>query len=439
MSVRSGVSQLALKAARRLSAVDDRAFRRGCVLLASAGMVLWVGLFLAMPGLYPAGVFKENAPWQDKTPPAIRLVGDSSRYLLGSENLLAGRPLRNKQASYLGYVVLVAGCAGAGIGLPGVVGAQVLFALLSLPCLYGLARRLGGRWTAAVATLLYAANPEVAAWHTIIQTDSLYISCLLIVIWLYARAREGGWASGIAATLACVAVVFVRPNGWIVPPALGMHAVWTARSWARPAKILFTASMVALLLVGAIAVRPLRRGLDAEDPVRMLYQGEVLWGHAPWRLTMPEKPETATTLGHAFAYAARHPFACARLALARVGVLLVRVRPGYSFKHNLFVLLVYPPLLLLALLGAFATWRTTTGGAIVAVIAGHILTVALTFAHQDGRFFLYFFPEILILAAVSAVAWLGRWRRRGMEHVQPATAEGHTISSNRVVSGVAKE
>ncbi|MBT7166577.1 MAG: hypothetical protein HN904_27590, partial [Victivallales bacterium] len=49
------------------------------------------------------------------------------------------------------------------------------------------------------------------------------------------------------------------------------------------------------------------------------------------------------------------------------------------------------------------------------------LTVALTFAHQDGRFFLYFFPEILILAAVGAVAWLGRWRRRGVEHVQPVT------------------
>jgi len=415
MSVHSGISGMALAAVRGLSSVDDRAFRRGCVLLASAGMLLWVGLLLAMPGLYPAGVFEENAPWQDKTPPAIRLVGDSSRYLLGAENILAGRPLRNKQESYAGYVVLVAACVGAGIGLPGVVAAHVLFALLSLPCLYGLTRRLGGRWTAALATLLYAANPEVAAWHTIIQTDSLYISCLLIVIWLYARAREAGWASRITATLACVAIVFVRPNGWIVPPALGMHAMWTARGLPRLGKILITASTVALIFGAAIAVRPLRRGLDAEDPARMLYQGEVLWGHAPWRLTMPEKPETATTLAHAFAYALRHPFACARLAMARVGVLLVRVRPGYSFKHNLFVLLVYPPLVLLALLGAFAVWRTATGGAILAVIAGHVLTVALTFAHQDGRFFLYFFPELLILAAVSAVAGLARLRKPGPE------------------------
>ena len=78
----------------------------------------------------------------------------------------------------------------------------------------------------------------------------------------------------------------------------------------------------------------------------------------------------------------------------------------------------------------------------LAVVAGHVLTVALTFAHQDGRFFLYFFPELLILAAVGAGAWLGRWRHRGTTYVQtpsPAAADAHTTSSNRAVSGVAKE
>jgi 4-amino-4-deoxy-L-arabinose transferase-like glycosyltransferase len=397
----------------------ERRLRWGSLAAAAVLLCFWVGMLLLNPSLFPEGGWEGNAPWRDHVPRAIRLVGDTPRYILGAENLLAGRPLENKQGSYAGYVAVVAACLGCGVGLQGVVAVQVLVALLSLPCIYGLGRRLGGALTGALAVLLHAGNPEVAAWHTIIQTDSLYISALVCFVWLYVEARERGWAWRLAVVPAGIALVLIRPNGWIVPPVLCMHAILTAGRWSWRRRLAGLAALAVVLLSGAFGVSSLRRGIEAESPVQMLYKGEVLWGHAPWRLRMPPAPGAADDWGSGLGYVCRHPLACTKLALARVTVLFGRVRPSYSFRHNLFLLCAYPPLYLLALWGIWRRWRRWEVGLLLAVIGGHVLTVALTFDHVDGRFFLYFLPELVVLSAAGAAAIVG-----GMLRFWPA-ADGY--------------
>ena len=396
-----------------LSARWERRLRWGSLAGAALLLGFWVSMLLLFPSLFPEGGWEGNAPWRDQVPRAIRLVGDTPRYMLGAENLLAGRALENKQGSYAGYVLVVAACLGCGIGLPGVVAVQVLVALLSLPCLYSLGRRVGGTLTGAVAVLLYAGNLEVAAWHTIIQTDSLYISALVIFLWLYTEARERGWAWRVALLPAAVAFVSIRPNGWIVPPALCLHAVLTARAWPWRRRLTALAALAVVLLAGAFSVSGLRQGIEAESPVQMLYKGEVLWGHAPWRLQMPAPTVTSSDWGPAVLYILRHPLACTELALARVGVLFSRVRPSYSFRHNLFMLCAYPALYLLALWGIWKRRGSWEVGLLLTVIGGHVLTVALTFDHVDGRFFLYFLPELVVLSAAgAATVWDAVWAAR---------------------------
>lgn len=392
----------------------ERRLRRASLTGAAVLLGFWVGVLLLFPSLFPEGGWEGNAAWREQVPRAIRLVGDTPRYVLGAENLLAGRPLVDKQGSYAGYVALVAACLACGVGLQGVVGVQILAALLSLPCLYGLGRRVGGAATGALAVLLHAGNPEVAAWHTIIQTDSLYISALVLFLWLYVEARERGWAWRLALIPAGIAVVLIRPNGWIVPPAVCLHAVLTARDWPWRRRLLTLAGVAALVLAAAFCVSGLRRGIEAESPVQMLYKGEVLWGYAPWRLRMPEPAVAADDWGSALRYVLIHPLACTELALARVTVLFGRVRPSYSWRHNLFLLGAYPLLYLAAAWGLWKRWRRWETGLLLAVIGGHVLTVALTFDHVDGRFFLYFLPELTVLSAGGAVsaccAWFLSWR-----------------------------
>jgi hypothetical protein len=229
---------------------------------------------------------------------------------------------------------------------------------------------------------------------------------LVIFLWFYAEAWERGWLWRLSVVPACAALVSIRPNGWIVPPALTAHAVLTAGRWRWPARAAALAGLAAVLLGVAFGLSGLRRGIEAESPVQMLYRGEVLWGHAPWRLQMPAPETTSDAWLPAVGYVARHPVACTRLALTRVAVLFGRVRPSYSARHNLFLLCAYPPLYALALWGFWRARRRREAGILAAVIAGHVLTVALTFDHVDGRFFLYFAPELVLFSAVGAAGVL---------------------------------
>ncbi len=396
-------------AAGRLSALSEARFRAACLVLAGALLGAWVGVFLTRPGLFPEGAWEGNARWRESVPRGIRLVGDTPRYLLGAERVLAGLPLHEKQGSYRGYIVLAAFCLRTGLGIAGLAALQIALGFLTLPLVYSLGHTLGGRWAGAAAVLLYSANPEPAVWHTAIQTDSVYFSWLIVVVWLQVKALGSGGLRWAAASLAAMAVVvFLRPNGWIVPPALGIHAILSVRGWPLRRRAAAAAALAGVCLAAAFAVRSLRSGIEAEGPVQRLYAGEVLWGYAPWRLRMPPAEGGAEDWGAAVRYVARHPAACLRLAAARVGSLFARVRPMYSLRHNLFLLAVYPALYGLALAGAARHWRSPAGGALLAVIAGHVLTVALTFDHVDGRFFLYVLPEMLVFSACGLRALAAR-------------------------------
>src|SRR5207248_1477767 len=66
-----------------------------------------------------------------------------------------------------------------------------------------------------------------------------------------------------------------------------------------------------------------------------LRRGDVVWGYPAWRLAMPADAGSGRTgLPGAVEYALRHPWACTRLAVARVLAELNHVRPFYSTRHN---------------------------------------------------------------------------------------------------------
>jgi len=374
--------------------------------LAVALLAGWVGVFLCRPGLHAEGGYDGNAPWRDQVPRGIRMAGDTPRYVHGAENLLAGEPWEEKEGSYVGYVVLVAACLRTGAGLYGVVAFQILVAFLALPCLYGLGRRVGGPGTGALAVLLHAANPDPAVWHTFILTDSLYASSLIVFVWLYVEAWDRGWWWRVSVVPATVVLASIRPNGWIVPVALGVHAILTAGRWSWRLRLACLTGLGVLGLATVVGLSGVRHGLEAEHPIQMLYQGEVVWRSAPWRLQMPAPETTDEDWLAAGVYILRHPVACARLAAARMGALFGRVRPAHSLKHNLLVLCIYPPLYLLAIPGLRGAWRRREAQILLAVIAGHVLTVMLTFDDQNGRFFLYFWPELLVFSAAGAAGLL---------------------------------
>lgn len=339
----------------------------------------------------------------------IRHGADTTRYLDGAANLLAGRPFQEKQASYIGYIAAVAISAFLGVGTAGVVGLQIAVAALAALALYDLGRQLSGRLAGLLASGALILNVEIAWWHTYVLTDSLYISLVVLSTWFIHRAVDRGrWWYGAAAVLVFGAAL-LRPNGWILVPVGGVYGVFRTREsrWLR-----WGAATVAVLafLAGAAFIGPFRRAIQAENPGLELQRGTVIEGYDGWRLPMPIEPSDfregwVGSLG----YAVRHPWSSARLAVCRIAAELLHARPMYSARHNVVVVLVVLALYPFAVFGCLRLRRAPLARLLGMVIASHLLIVALTFADWDGRFLLYVFPLISLFAACEVAE---RMRRR---------------------------
>jgi len=390
-------------------------------LACAALMCAFTAFALSRPDVFAAGGYSGPAHWREETPAGIRFSGDSYRYIAGGEQLAAGQGTAGLPRSYIGYIALVALSIKSGLGLSGVVLTQVLAGLLGLFALMRIAWHGGGWRLALLCGSIYAGNPEFAFWHSFIMTESLYINavCVAMCLCLWAQQRTKMPASAPAAHPAArpwrhasaftgvLALLFlmalIRPNGWILPPiALLFWLCNTAWPWRLR---LSAASMVCLLFVIiAVSGSNFRKRIEQEGPFAKLYSGEVVWQEDLWRVAMPDRGSYDATLSDALTYVVRHPLACSWLASKRVGVLFLRVRPGYSPAHNALLIAIYLPLLLLAGAGTITSWKEPASQLAILIILGHALIVALTFNDNDGRFTLYFTPQLGYLAAMPLLA-----------------------------------
>jgi hypothetical protein len=340
----------------------------------------------------------------------VRHAGDTPRYLSAAENLLSSAPLVDKQASYLGYAVLVAAAQWTGFGEAGVIVFQVFLGAVAVILLDRLGRDLAGPVAGFCAAAFFAVNPDILQYVGFVLTDFAYICFLILTVFLADRAvRTPGWYHLV--TLACLTVTaLLRPNGWVLPPIIGGY--WILRSPLQPrTAVVCTAGLLCAVAAMYMLLPSFRAGMAAEAPVAMLYRGEVLWQYEPWRLRMPE-PTAATGMAarDVAVYVRQHPLACAALALTRIGGSLVHVRPFYSPGHNLFIVAVLVPLYLLAVDGVGTCIRQASAKLFAAVVAAHFLIVAATFCDRDGRFLLYVLPFIGLFAAAGMVRILA-WRQ----------------------------
>ena len=230
-----------------------------------------------------------------------------------------------------------------------------------------------------------------------------YISAICFAACIIAMAAEkrSAWLY-IAATSAIFLFAFIRPTGWILPPAAAITWICLSK-WKRRWRFLAAFLVIATFLAIAFGAPGARGGIEGQGPVAKLYSGEVVWQEDLWRVNMPPVPADSTSFKEAAIYALRHFPSCAWLAIKRVAVMFLKVRPGYSAAHNALLLAAYIPLLILGCAGFCLHRAKPEAQVAIVVIFAHALVVALTFNDNDGRFTLYITPLMSMLAA-SALA-----------------------------------
>ena len=389
------------------------------IIAALAVLLLGMAAFMYWhPGVFPMHGFTGPESYVP-SPSHVRLTGDSWRYISGGAAVMNGEPLDAVQHSYSGY------CLVYGLARSCIVLFQVTVAVLALLAITSLAsqawREMGGalRWEwlpCLLAGGLFALNPEFAAWHCAIMTESLYISVVCINAWLAHWALEGPRKQRMFLVFTIVFITaFLRPSGWIQLPAVVCY--WLcASNLTLKRKVGFMALTAVVFFLFAVCFAS--RGINNQGPTMKLYTGEVVWQEDLWRVNMPPpKDITRTSIADGLLYGLRHPQAAAWLVAKRLIVMFLRIRPTYSRLHNLALLAYHLPIALLGLAALIIYRRHPAVSVITAMVAAHALIVALTFNDNDGRFTLYFTP----LLATAAMLLLCVGCTKAITALKPTT------------------
>lgn len=336
--------------------------------------------------------------------------GDTPLYLDGAARLLDGRPLIDREPSYLGYVAVVAAAQKIGIGTFGVVILQVLLGSVAAGAVFAIGASLAGRLAGFVAVVLLSLDVDTNRWNQFILADSVFVSLIVIAVWLTHRAASRGpvaWL--IAAVVVLVAAGLVRPEGWLLLPAAGGYLI-VIRARSMRARVASAVALAAGLVVLVSALSPLYSGnMQAVGPADMLQRGQTIWDFDGWRITMP--PTDAVNSGQAsgaIAYALEHPVSTATLMVARVAVHFAHVRPFFSIAHNVVIVLWLVPVYAAAIFALVRLRQSPLAIWLVVAIGSQTLMVAMTHAEWDGRYLAHVLPLIYPLVGAGVAIVMAR-------------------------------
>jgi hypothetical protein len=327
--------------------------------------------------------------------------GDTIMYLEGASNLISGLALEGRQAFSITYILLVAASRTIGLGEVGVLAAQIGLAMLAALATFDMGKQLAGNLGGIISASSLIFNLDIGRWNAYVLTDSLYISLVVLTTWSVHRVITKGGKQYLIAALLVIMTAFLRHNGWFLLPIT--ISFWIYYSPIKTTFKWFSVILITLVFLGCTFLIGSYLKYNSMTPETWLRQGTIIWSYDKLTFPMPQDSGGVNqSVGNTFRYGLNHPLASIGLALTRIGVELLHVRPFYSVSHNLIILTFVPIIYIFGGLG-FWRWRKKPLIQLASVIiAVQLMIIGLTFADWDGRYLLYVFPLISLVAACEA-------------------------------------
>lgn len=209
---------------------------------------------------------------------------DSEWYLNYARSMLADFQLglHMNDIMYLGYNMLLTALLGLFNDPAAVLYFQAIVAGVSVIFVYKIALLLFNRETAVVASLFYCLSPGLIRWTAYILTDSLFISLLLLCVYLLLRCFEHPRSNKVKLLFAAAALLMLvfRPAGVVTLAFILLYAL--IRMGRRPILDFIvkyrlaigagTAAAIAALLYAALTdkLAPLAASMQ-ENALMVLY------------------------------------------------------------------------------------------------------------------------------------------------------------------------
>jgi len=197
--------------------------------------------------------------------------------------------------------------------------------------------------------------------------------------------------------LACLVLAGLLAHFWWIVMA-GL-AAWLLAGrlpsrWRIAVTVFVATGCIYFVVPGLVA------GLVAQTPQREVLPGQVLGGYPDFQVNsgpLPANPGRLVALWLRF-----------KVALVRAGLELAQIRSVYSWKHNLAIVLISWPIIMLGLVG-LGWYGARPAVAMVWICAAFwAVMVGSAYADWDGRFFPAIWPVVALVASGAAGAAAAR-------------------------------
>lgn len=335
-----------------------------------------------------------------------RFANDSARYLEYATNIAGhGTFERGHNLRYVLYPLFQSLWLWLGAGWWGIVLGQMAVAGLAARAFYGAIRKLAGgrRGAAALATFGLIAWPDIQLFNAFLLTESLFTSLVLLAIAAFVQVRSGQRRAWLLLLLALLAVLLVRPNGFLVPLAAALAGLDALRR-QRDRRV-WRAALLLLVLASPLLWQALNHQLETYYLMDTYQRGELIFRSPLWAvksatpLDMP--PPGTGPAARVLYFAAHNPGYFGQLVLGKLFVFLSYLKPHYSLAHRALGVAVLWPAYWLAGRGAGLrrVWRPAR-----VFLAGMFLLqaaiISFTVDDWDVRFLAPVLPAVGGLAAL---------------------------------------
>ncbi len=167
----------------------------------------------------------------------LPLSQDGEWYLNYARGLLETFTIRMNidEILYMGYNLLLTAMLAIFKDPVAVIYLQALLASLAVILVYLTGKTLFNRRTGILASLFYLYNWDVTLWSTYLLSDSLFVSLLLLTVFLLIRAVDAGHSAKrrwLVFLLTALYLFFFRPTGVVVVTMMLLYILVRAdRSW----------------------------------------------------------------------------------------------------------------------------------------------------------------------------------------------------------------
>jgi hypothetical protein len=334
----------------------------------------------------------------------IRHGYDAERYLAAAQSILAGNMPIGPAQGFIGYDLFVTFFIWSGLGQIGIVLAQSLLTSLAAYCLYRLARRIFDNRAGLTAALFYVVYVELHYWNFYIQSESLFVSMIIISLFLVVEWR--GWLRMSVAGLVVLFTSVIRPNGIILILSVGIYVSYSLLR-ARRYKALVGVAC-ATVVAFPLAINFVSVILAHFHRVGRFSDGIIIAHYGKSYLAMPGVlpaglQEIQNPLFKLLFFITQKPLYFLKLAGRRLWYLFVNMRPYYSAFHKYYLLMVLVPSYALAAGGVLSRSEHTAEKLfLLSLCCLQGLVVALTYVDNDGRYSLVLMPIVFVFAGGGA-------------------------------------